>query len=164
MDPDFDAAPAQDLLRWHARIGEELRRRDITRSDNAPAGDLAEVLFCRAFGWVQAPNSEKSYDATDANGTRYQIKARRDMGRIGNRELSALRGLGAGSFDVLAVVLFAPDFAIARAVLIPHALVLASARFSAHTHAHVFRATDAVLAAPGVQDVTARLAAALRTV
>jgi hypothetical protein len=162
-EPDFENLPAEDLLRWQARLTAELRRRNITRSDNAPAGDLAEALFCRAFGWLQAPNSVKSYDATDPDGLRYQIKSRRDMGRAGNREVSALRGLDAAGFDVLAVVLFTPAYGIQRAALIPHKLVLQTARYRSHTNAYLFRATDAVLAHPEVTDVTDRLTEALRT-
>ena len=66
-----------ELLALHSEIAEELRRRGVVRSSNNPMGDLAEYLFCRAFGWQQADNSVRSYDATAADGTRYQIKGRR---------------------------------------------------------------------------------------
>jgi len=46
------------LLQGHVAIADELRRRGITRSHNSPTGDLAEYLFCRAYDWQQAPNSE----------------------------------------------------------------------------------------------------------
>lgn len=48
--------PAQ-LLAMHADITEELRKRGIVRSSNNPKADVAELLFCRAFGWEQAGNS-----------------------------------------------------------------------------------------------------------
>ena len=65
------------LLELHAKIVEELRRRDILQSENTPAGDLAEYLFCKALGWQRAAKVQKGYDATDSKGKRYQIKGRR---------------------------------------------------------------------------------------
>jgi hypothetical protein len=50
----------------HAEVSEELRRRGVIRSSNNPIGDLAEHLFCRDFGWKQAPSSKGDADATDA--------------------------------------------------------------------------------------------------
>lgn len=57
-----DLTPAQ-LLALHAKLGDELRDRGITRSSNNPTGDLAEYLFCKAFGWTQAGNSHANVDA-----------------------------------------------------------------------------------------------------
>ena len=57
----------QALLGLHAGIMEELRRRGVARSASNPTGNLAEFLFCRAFSWKQAPNSEKGFDATDGD-------------------------------------------------------------------------------------------------
>lgn len=56
-----------ELLVMHAAVSEELRRRGVIRSSNNPVGDLAEYLFCRAFGWKQAPNSMRDADATDSD-------------------------------------------------------------------------------------------------
>lgn len=82
----------RELLALHARIMDELRARGITRSSNNPTGDLAEYLFCRAFGWKQAGNSNPSLDATGPDGTRYQIKGRRLTQDNGSRQLSAIKG------------------------------------------------------------------------
>lgn len=84
---------ARQLLKLHAAIGEELRGRRIVRSSNNPVGDLAEHMFCNAFGWEQAPNSEKSYDARASDGARYQIKGRRPTKHNQSRQLSILRDL-----------------------------------------------------------------------
>src|ERR1700674_5609042 len=106
-----------ELLVMHAAVSEELRRRGIIRSSNNPVGDLAEHLFCRAFGWKQAPNSMRDADATDAAQVRYQIKGRRLMPRNSSRQLGALRDLPAQGFDVLAAVLFQQDYRVLRAAL-----------------------------------------------
>jgi hypothetical protein len=57
-------------------------------------------------------------------GVRYQIKARRLAGNLGDRQLSALRNLPDHRFDMLAAVLFDTRFGVARAAIIPHALVM----------------------------------------
>ncbi|MGY4319425.1 hypothetical protein ACVWW1_008752 [Bradyrhizobium sp. JR3.5] len=84
----------------HAAVSEELRRRGVIRSSNNPVGDLAEHLFCRAFGWKQAPNSMRDADATDGAEVRYQIKGRRLTSHNRSRQLGALRDLPAQGFDV----------------------------------------------------------------
>ena len=65
---------AMELLKLHAEVADELRARGITRSSNNPTGDLAEFLFCRAFGWRQAGNSNANLDAVGSDGTRLRAK------------------------------------------------------------------------------------------
>ena len=52
-----------ELLALHAKVADELRTRGITRSAKSPTGDLAEYLFCKAFGWKQVGNSQANVDA-----------------------------------------------------------------------------------------------------
>ncbi len=147
------------LLALHARIMDELRLRGITRSANSPTGDLAEYLFCKAFGWKQAGNSSANVDAIAPDGTRYQIKGRRLTRHNGSRQLSAIRDLGGGHFDVLAAVLFSADYGIQRAALIPHAVVVGCSAFVSHTNSHRFLLRDQIWDTPGVEDVTEKLRA-----
>lgn len=146
-----------ELLVLHARIGEELRTRGVVRSANNPTGDLAEYLFCKAFGWTQAQNSVRGYDATGPDGTRYQIKARRLHRRNKSRQLSAIRDIGGGHFDVLAAVLFDDDFQVLRAILIPLTVVEARSTYIAHTNSNKFMLRDEVWSIPGIGDVTAEI-------
>jgi hypothetical protein len=146
-----------ELLMLHAAIMEELRSREVLRSANNPTGDLAEYLFCAAFGWRQAANSEKGFDATDTNGIRYQVKGRRIHRRNPSRQLSAIRDLT--GFDVLAAVLFDDDYNITRAALIPAATVKEKAIYVGHTNSHKFILKDSMWAVPDVLDVTDRLRA-----
>jgi hypothetical protein len=144
-----------DLLALHTAIMEELRGRGILRSANNPTGDLAEYLFCAAFGWAQEYNSAKAFDAMGEDGTRYQIKGRRIHRRNRSRQLSAIRDLD--GFDILAAVLFDDDYRIMRAALIPAAVVRERSTYIEHTNSHKFLLRDAIWDAPGVEDVTARL-------
>ena len=146
-----------DLLALHAAIMEQLRARNVLRSANNPTGDLAEYLFCAAFGWAQEGNSAKAFDATGEDGTRYQIKGRRIHRRNGSRQLSAIRD--PNGFDILAAVLFDDDYRVLRAALIPAALVRDRSKFIEHTNSHKFLLRDAIWDATGVIDVTERLRA-----
>jgi hypothetical protein len=157
----IEALSVAELLALHAEIGEELRERGIVRSANNPTGDLAEYLFCTAFGWQQAPNSERGYDATGSDGTRYQIKVRRIHRRNKSRQLSAMRDISSRNFDVLAGVLFDDDFNVMRAALVPIALVIERSKFVARTNSNRFMLRDDVWKAPDVRDVTAEIAAAI---
>jgi hypothetical protein len=143
-----------DLLVLHAAVSEELRRRGITRSSNNPVGDLAEHLFCRAFGWKQAPNSMRDADATDDAEVRYQIKGRRLTRHNASRQLGALRDLPKQGFDVLAAILFQEDYRVLRAALIPHARVVELAKRVERTNSWRFLLRDAVWSVADVRDVT----------
>ena len=76
-------------------------------------------MFARAFGWKLQNNSSSGYDATDANGIRYQIKCRRITPRNPSRQLSFIRNLPDIPFDILAGVLLNENFKVLRAVLVP---------------------------------------------
>ena len=156
--PDLRTMSALDILALHAEVLSELRERRILRSANNPTGDLAEHMFCKAFGWRPASNSNAHVDAIGENGARYQIKARR-LTENKSRQLSALRDLEDGHFDVLAAVLFSDRYAVVRAALVPHAVIVRSAKFIARTNSHKFHLTDDVWGMPGVQDVTRELRA-----
>lgn len=148
-----------ELLLLHTRIGDELRRRGVTRSANNPTGDLSEYLFCKAFGWKQAGNSHANIDAVAEDGARYQVKGRRITQFNNSRQLSAIRDLKGGHFEFIARVLFNEDYTVMRAALIPHSVALERAKFVERTNSHRFLLRDDVWNAPGVQDVTAALKA-----
>lgn len=65
---DMSGLTPPELLVLHAKVADEFRERGVTRSSNNPTGDLAEYLFCRAFGWDRAGNSKASIDAVGADG------------------------------------------------------------------------------------------------
>lgn len=152
-----------DLLTLHVQIKDELRARDVIRSENNLTGDLAETLFCKAFDWHQETNSTRGYDATDGKGVRYQIKGRRIHQHRRNkpRQLSAIRDINDKPFDVLAAVLFDENFRVWKAALIPFDIVKSKATRSEHTNSHLFHLRDDIWNEPDVRDVIAELQAAL---
>ncbi|MCE9649710.1 MAG: hypothetical protein K8R18_08820 [Parvibaculum sp.] len=151
----FENKTGAELLAIHVAVMEALRERGVLRSANNPTGDLAEYLFCATFGWQQAQNSAKGFDAMDGSGTRFQIKGRRIHKRNKSRQMSAIRDLT--GFDFLAAVLFDDDYRIMRAALIPATVVTNRATLVEYTNSHKFILRDDVWDAPGVVDATERL-------
>jgi hypothetical protein len=154
---DVSALSPKALLALHASVGEELRGRGITRSSNNPTGDVAEYLFCRAFGWTLTANANANIDAIDAQGTRYQIKARRQTPHNNSRQLSGIRNLPGRHFDFLAGAVFTQTYEVFRAAIIPFSVVEGRATFVQHTNSHRFILHDDVWKADGVCDVTNQL-------
>ena len=154
---EFKDVSLRDLLGLHAGIMDELRRRGVARSANNPTGSLAEFLFCRAFSWEQADNSQRGYDAFDGNGKRYQIKGRRLHRYNRSRQLSAIRDVE--GFDALAAVLFDHQYRVSRAALITGVVVRERLKFVEHTNSHKFMLTDDVWEDGRVRDVTGDLQA-----
>ena len=155
----LESLPVPELLRLHAATADELRRRGVVRSSNNPVGDLAEYLFCRAFGWDMAPKSAKAADAICAEGKLYQIKSRRVTAHNPSRQLGVLRELDEAHFDFLAATLFDEDYSILRAAIIPHAAVLTGATYIARTNSWRFMLRDTVWDWPETRDVTSDLRA-----
>jgi hypothetical protein len=152
---------ASELLALHGQVSDALRTRGITRSSNNPVGDLAEHLFCKTFGWTQSDKSVAHIDAIGQDGSRYQIKGRRVTRFNKSRQLSALRDLKGGHFDFLAGILFAEDYTVVRAAIIPHAVALERSAFVERTNSHRFLLHDDVWEAPGVRDVTVEIRATI---
>lgn len=74
--PALNALSTRSLLRLYAGILSELVDREVVRSRNAPAGDLAETLVCAAYGGQLAPQAVKSWDVRTADEVKLQVKSR----------------------------------------------------------------------------------------
>ncbi len=154
---DLSTMTLRGLLKLHAGMLEELRCRGIARNENNPTGNLAEFLFCRAYDWQRASNSEKGFSASDRDGERYLIRGRRHHPRNESRQLSAIRDLD--GFDTLAAVLLDTDYRVLRAALISIAVVRERCRYVRHTNSYKFLLTDDIWDDARVADATERLRA-----
>ena len=157
--PALDTFDVPQLLAIHAAVLDELKLRKVVRSVNGPAGDYAEQLGARAFGWTLAGGSVSGHDAY-GEGLRYQIKSRRLTLQKSSRQLSVLRQLPERKFDHLLGILFNSDFTVRRAALIPHAMIEPRASFRAHVNGWIFHLTDDVWSLAEVRDVTSEIQAA----
>lgn len=151
----FSQKSASELLKLYAQILRELKRREVLRTFNSPTGDYAEWLFCQCFGWSQAPNSQRGFDAFDKLGVKYQIKAIRLTDKSKSRQMSAIRDLAA--FDALAAIMFDDDFCVLRAAIIPISVVREFSSFTAHTNSYRFYLRDSIFDQSAVHDVTGQL-------
>ena len=156
---DLENRNTADLLAAYVHILEELRERGAIRSTNNPAADYAEHLAARALNLRLALKSTRGYDATDSRGKRYEIKARRPTRHNPSRQLSVIRGLDKEQFDYLVGVLFAEQFTVERACIIPSAVVRGLAVYRPYVNGWVLHLRDTVWQQAGVQDVTRKLKA-----
>ncbi len=147
----------RELLGHYAGLMDALRTRNVVRSSNNPIADYAEMLVANALDLRLAGRSASGFDATDATGLQYQIKARRRTPQNSSTQLSALRNLEKDPFHFLAAVMFEADFSIQYAAVIPLAVVRQLSGWSEHTKSHRFLFRRNVLEQPGVQDITGRL-------
>jgi hypothetical protein len=156
----FQDRTVGQLLAEYGGILDELRRREIVRSTNNPLSDYAELLFCNAFNWTRAGTSSSGYDATDAQGVRYQIKGRRLAPLNASRQMSAIRNLEKTPFDHLAGLLVDKGFQVIRAAIVPIGVVRAQSKHQAHTNSWRFLLRDEIWNLAGVRDVTRELTTA----
>lgn len=157
---DLENRNTTDLLAAYVHILEELRERGAIRSTNNPAADYAEHLASRALNLRLALKSTRGYDATDSRGNRYEIKGRRLTRHNPSRQLGVIRGLDEEQFDHLIGVLFAEEFTVERACVIPFAVVRDLSVYRPHVNGWVLHLRDSVWQRAGVQDVTRKLKAA----
>lgn len=163
---DLDRMKIQKLLKLYVQIEQELRSRNVRRSNNNLVGDLAEYLFCRAFDWRQAPNSRQGYDAIgkmDGTEIRYQIKGRRLYPRNQSRQLSAIRNIERKQFDKLAAILFDQYYQVTHAIIVPREIVEQESSYQEHTNSHRFILRDNVWSFDGVIDVAEKIRNVERT-
>lgn len=100
---DLRHLSARELLTRMELSLEELRRRGIVRSRNAPLADISERIVWIARGGILEPQSMKSHDVTTKAGQKIQVKARIMKNPSG--KFSQFRSFG---FDTAVFLVFAP--------------------------------------------------------
>ena len=156
-NPQFKTMEVLELLACYAQTIDELLSRGIVRSANSPVSDYAEHLVCNALSLEAAPPSTQGFDATDNKGVRYEIKARRETQRSKPRRFSAIRDLEGNHFDFLVAVLFAEDFMVKRAGILPIALVHRLAFYQQHVNGWILPLRDNLWSHQDVRDITKNL-------
>lgn len=131
-----------EIAKTWARCMRMLRVRDLVRTANTPMGDYAERICCDRFKLERKGFAEKSIDAVDAKGIRYQIKGRRLTPENRSRQLSPIRDIEKNPFDVLLAVFFNEDLDVQEIWSIP-CEVVKEASFVARTNSTRFVLTQA---------------------
>jgi hypothetical protein len=131
-----------EVAKAWARCMRTLRVRELVRTANTPVGDYAERICCERFNLERKAFAEKSIDAVDAKGMRYQIKGRRLTPENRSRQLSAIRDVEQEPFDILLAVFFDEDLNVEEIWSIP-CEVVNEASFVARTNSTRFVLTQA---------------------
>ena len=153
---NVSAITSGELLSLYSGVLVELRRRGLVRTANNPAADLGERLVCDAMGWLRESEQRDDFDATTRAGARVRIKSRRQT-----RDASPIRS---GSihdkdgFDILALVFFASDFSVDKAVIVPREAALRHLRWSKRQKGWYVGLTQRFWLDPDIEDVTSRIA------
>jgi hypothetical protein len=156
---DISRLPIDELFKLYADILDALIRKKICRTHNPPAGDYAEWLVSNAFNLKLQPKSAKGFDAIDAEGVKYQIKARwlYSDKASGLREMGVIRDLEQEKFDYLIAVLFSKDFSVFEAYKIPHSLIEKFTRFNKYVRGRILILKGPITSAEGVERVEEKL-------
>lgn len=121
--PDFTKLTVAELVTTHSAVLNELRHRNVIRSNNNPTGDYAEWLVSTTVGLTLETNSAKGFDATVSQGLCYQIMSRRVTSENKSTQLGVIRNLNAKDFDFLVAVIFNADWQVRYAAKIPHQVI-----------------------------------------
>ncbi len=113
------------------------------------AGDLAEILVAAAIGGERAKsNVQRGYDVVGPDGERWQVKAL--VNRPGNTRTS-VGYLTQGTYDVLAIVLFAEDMQSVKAWKMPPDVVREFGRWYPDRRQYRLTRTQKLLRDPRVE-------------
>jgi len=98
----------------------DLRAREIIRTNNNPVGDLAEAVVAAHYGGERGGFVQAGWDVRLPTGERLQVKALRETGAGGRRNLSPIRD---ADYDAVIVVIFDEDFRVTEGLRIERATV-----------------------------------------
>jgi len=113
----------KELLNLNKNILNELKERQIIRTNNNPIGDYGEWLSCKSLKLNIEKNSNAGYDASDKKGIRYQIKCRKITSNNKSKQLSVIRNFENNNFDFLIGLIFNETYDLKEAYKIPHNLI-----------------------------------------
>lgn len=162
---DVTAMSVSELLGTYARILAELRARDVVRTNNAPVGDYAELLVARALGGTLAESvSEKSYDLICPEFGKVQVKGRA-VGQPVTASQSQTSPFRSWNFDHAALVMVRlSDYSVHRAFMVPIEVLREHTTWRSSISGHVVHMRPPLTDAPGVLDISDRLADAARLI
>lgn len=121
MGYDPSQRTVAELLADWAAIMRELRQRNIVRTSNNPAGDIAEAVVAAHYDAERGTFSQAGWDVRTRDGQRLQVKALRVTAANSKRtNLSPIRD---SDYDAVVVVIFDEDFRITEGLWIDREVV-----------------------------------------
>jgi hypothetical protein len=138
MPYDASSRTTRELLADWAAIMRQLLDRGIVRTNNNPIGDIAEAIVAQHYSGERGSFSQAGWDVLLPNGERLQVKALRQTGARGRRNLSPIRDV---DYDAVIIVIFDQDFRVIEGLRIERATVEELFPHRAHVNGRVITVT-----------------------
>jgi len=151
--------PPRQLLGAHSLILEELNRRSILRTHNAPSGDYGEWLVAKHFNGKLLSKSAKGVDVETTDGKLIQVKAR--TVDVASRKASPSSAIRDWDFTDMVLILFNRlDYSILEAYLAKMEVVKRDlVSYAKHDSKHFIPNISALKNCENVLDITSDLKA-----
>jgi hypothetical protein len=135
------SVPDTELPLVWTLVMSELGRRGIIRTANNPVADMGEFLACEILGLTLAGGVTQGFDATDADGRRYQIKSHRRL-KAGStaKKLGVIRKIEQREFEFVIGMIFNHDLSIGEVWRLPYEAVVEHSTYVATLNGHRLRA------------------------
>ena len=142
--------PTPQLLADWSAVMNELRVRDIIRTNNNPVGDIAEAIVATHYGGERGAFSQSGWDVTTPDGERIQVKAMRLTPTSNRRNLSPIRDR---NYDFVVVVIFDENFQVTEGLRFSRKVVEELFEHHAYVNGRIITVTKALRAHPLVETV-----------
>ena len=119
---DFGDYTELALLWTYGAAIDELLHRGVVETRSNPIGGYAEWLVCKHLGLERAEKGQRNVDAIGPDGTRYQIKGRREL-KYRLVEFGVIRDLPEREFEFVIPVAFNENYSVSFALKIEHASI-----------------------------------------
>jgi hypothetical protein len=134
----------------------ELRVRDVVRTNNNPAGDIAEAIVATYYGGERGSFSQAGWDVRTSAGERIQVKAIRVTPTSRRRNLSPIRD---DAYDSVVIVVFDENFQVVEGLKLSRQTVEDLFAHRAYVNGRVITVTRALRRDPRVETIDLRAAA-----
>jgi hypothetical protein len=140
-----------ELLADWAGIMRELKSRDVTRTNNLPTGDFAEVLVALHYDGVRGTFAQAGWDVKTRAGERIQVKGTRHLGAtLCGASLTPIRD---SAYDAVVVVVLDEDFGVLEALKFPREVVEERFAIEPYRNGRAIRLTRDLRADPRVERI-----------
>jgi hypothetical protein len=145
-DPTSRSVP--ELLRDWGAIMRQLRIRKIIRTNNNPAGDIAEAVVAEHYQGTRGSFTQAGWDVMTPDGERLQVKALRAAEGSKRRNLSPIRD---SDYDDVVIVVFDENFVVTEGLKLSRGLVEELFEHRPYVNGRVITVTKALRQHPDVE-------------
>lgn len=145
----------QLLADW-AAVMNELRARDIIRTNNNPVGDIAEAIVAKHYDGERGSFSQAGWDVKTLDGERIQVKAIRSTSATKRRNVSPIRD---SAYDSVVIVVLDENFQVVEGLKFSRETVEELFPHRDYVNGRIITVTAALRANPYVERLDLREAA-----